>query len=730
MTNGTKDNERWQEIGQQLRVEAVRISGRAGSGHPTSSMSAADLMAVLVDKYLHYDFSAPDDPRNDHLIFSKGHASPLLYAIYQAVGAASDEELEGYRTFGSPFEGHPTPTLPWVDVATGSLGQGLPIGVGVALAAKRFDRLESRVWVLCGDSEMAEGSIWEAFEAASYWGLDNLCAIVDVNRLGQSAPTRVGWDLDTYKGRMEAFGWHVITVDGHDPAAIDAAYAEAEATAERPTAIVARTKKGRGVKAVEDQEGAHGKAVPDWEEAIDELGGDRRISVSPPPPRGEGKVHSFDTTPLELPSWELGEEVATRKAYGTALAAIGAADGKVVALDGEVSNSTYSEIFAEAHPERYVECYIAECQLVATAVGLQVRGWTPFASTFAAFLSRAYDFVRMAAVSKAQICLVGSHAGASIGEDGPSQMALEDLASLRAVHSSVILYPSCANQTAKLVAAMAGGEGIRYLRTTRAATPVIYGPDEDFAVGGAKVVRSSDDDAVCLVGAGITLHHALEAADALAGEGISARVVDAYSLKPIDAATLRSAAAAAQNKVVVVEDHWPEGGLGEAVAGVFADADTHTRVVRLAVSDMPGSGKPDDLLAAAGIDAEHIATAARRVVSTGGGPSADYEPQRVPVNMYETHGALVIVAPLPGVMADDVEVVVEDGQVFIEAEMRTPAEKGYLLHEWHYGPFRRRVDIPAGFGGDAAASFGNGQLAVRLERSDTPASGKLVVQPS
>jgi transketolase len=263
MTNGTKDNERWQEIGQQLRVEAVRISGRAGSGHPTSSMSAADLMAVLIDKYLHYDFSAPDDPRNDHLIFSKGHASPLLYAIYQAVGAASDEELEGYRTFGSPFEGHPTPALPWVDVATGSLGQGLPIGVGVALAAKRFDRLESRVWVLCGDSEMAEGSMWEAFEAASYWGLDNLCAIVDVNRLGQSTPTRLGWDLDTYKGRMEAFGWHVITVDGHDPAAIDAAYAEAEATAERPTAIVARTKKGRGVKAVEDQEGAHGKAVPD-----------------------------------------------------------------------------------------------------------------------------------------------------------------------------------------------------------------------------------------------------------------------------------------------------------------------------------------------------------------------------------------------------------------------------------------------------------------------------------
>jgi len=615
MTNGTKDHERWQEIGQQLRVEAVRISGNANSGHPTSSMSAADLMAVLVDKYLHYDFSAPDDPRNDHLIFSKGHASPLLYAIYHAVGAATNEELEGYRTLGSPFEGHPTPTLPWVDVATGSLGQGLPIGVGVALAAKRFDRLESRVWVLCGDSEMAEGSMWEAFEAASHWGLDNLCAIVDVNRLGQSGATRVGWDLGTYTARIEAFGWHVIEVDGHDPAAIDAAYAEAEGTTGRPTAIVARTTKGKGVKAVEDQEGAHGKAVPDWEEAMAELGGDRNITVTPPPPRGEGSVHQFDVSELDMPSWELGEEVATRKAYGEALAAVGAANGKVVALDGEVSNSTYSEIFREAHPDRYVECYIAECQLVATAVGLQVRGWVPFASTFAAFLSRAYDFVRMAAVSQADICLAGSHAGVSIGEDGPSQMALEDLASLRAVYSSVVLYPSCANQTAALVAAMADGEGIRYMRTTRAATAVLYGPDEEFHVGGAKVLRSSDDDAVCLVGAGITLHNALAAAETLAAEGIAARVVDAYSVKPIDATTLREAAAASQNKIVVVEDHWPEGGLGEAVAAVFADSGVHTRVVGLAPPGMPGSGKPDDLLAAAGIDADHIAAAARKLAT-------------------------------------------------------------------------------------------------------------------
>jgi transketolase len=612
------DQERWQELGQQLRVDAVRCSGQAGSGHPTSSMSAADLMAVLIDKHLRYDFDAPDNPANDHLIFSKGHASPLLYAIYKAVGAVSAEELDTYRTLGSRLEGHPTPTLPWVDVATGSLGQGLPVGVGVALAGRRLDHLDYRTWVLCGDSEMAEGSMWEAFEAAGYEGLDNLCAIIDVNRLGQSRPTRYGWDLDVYARRAEAFGWHSIEIDGHDYDAIDAAYAEAAEHTGAPTVIVARTKKGKGVKAVEDAEGAHGKAVPDWEEAIEELGGDRGITVSvqkPPSDATPAPATSGEGGELSLPTYDLGEEVATRKAYGEALAALGTARPKVVALDGEVSNSTYSEIFAEAHPERYVESYIAENQMVATAVGLQVRHYQPWASTFAAFFTRAYDFVRMAAVSQADICLVGSHAGASIGQDGPSQMGLEDLAAFRAVHGSSVLYPCDANQTAALVAAMADGEGIRYLRTTRGASPVIYPPGTDFAIGGATVLREGDDDAVCLVGAGITLHEALKAADALADEGISARVVDAYSVKPIDAATLRSAAAAAGNRVVVAEDHWPEGGLGDAVLEVFADTDTHTRVVCLAVSGMPGSGKPDDVLAAVGIDADHIAAAARKLAS-------------------------------------------------------------------------------------------------------------------
>jgi len=607
--------EQWEELGQQLRVDSVRAAAGPKSGHPTSSMSAADLMAVLASKYLHYDFSDPANPNNDHLIFSKGHASPLLYSLYKAVGVTSDEELLSFRTFGSRYEGHPTPILPWVDVATGSLGQGLPIGVGVALAGKQLDRLPYRVWVLCGDSEMAEGSMWEALEHAAHAGLDNLTAIIDVNRLGQRGETMHGWDLDSYLDRARAFGWHAIGIDGHDVAEIDAAYAEAVATTGKPTVIVARTKKGRGVKAVEDQDDAHGKPLVDRDDAIAELGGERNLSIDVPKPESSGSPRTFEVGELSLPTYELGATVATRKAYGEALAALGSARGDVVALDGEVSNSTFAEIFRDAHPERYFEMYIAEQQLVAAAVGLQVRGWTPFVSTFAAFLARAYDFVRMAAVSQADLCLVGSHVGVSIGEDGPSQMGLEDLAQYRAVFGSTVLYPCDANQTAQLVSLLADQKGISYLRTTRGNTPVIYGPDETFRVGGSKVVRSSDADQVLVVSAGITLHQALEAAETLAGEGISVRVLDCYSVKPVDASGLREAARAAGNKVITVEDHWPEGGLGDAVLDAFADADDHPRIIKLAVREMPTSGKPDQLLAAAGLDAEHIADAARKLVA-------------------------------------------------------------------------------------------------------------------
>jgi transketolase len=606
------ETELWRELGQQLRVDSIRAANVTKSGHPTSSMSAADLMAVLLAKYLHYDFDAPKDPRNDHLIFSKGHASPLLYSMFKAAGAVSDEELLTFRTFGSRFQGHPTPAIPWVDVATGSLGQGLPYGVGVALAGKKLDRLPYRVWVLCGDSEIAEGSVWEAFEHAAYSGLDNLTAIIDVNRLGQRGETMHGWDLDSYANRARAFGWNAIEIDGHDVEAIDRAYTEANETKDAPTVIVAKTLKGKGVKEVENKPGWHGKALDNPEQAIEELGGERNIVVDVPKPDFEGEPHEFETGRLELPAWELGEEVATRRAYGEALVAIGKANGKVVALDGEVSNSTYAELFAEAFPERYFEMFIAEQQLVAAAVGLQVREWVPFASTFAAFFSRAYDFIRMAAISRANIRLSGSHAGVSIGEDGPSQMALEDLAMMRAVHGSTVLYPSDANQTAKLVAEMAQLEGIVFLRTTRAATPVVYGADEDFPIGGSRVLREGDD--VAIIGAGITLHEAVKAAEQLEGEGISARVIDLYSVKPVDGETLRAAAEATGGRILTVEDHWAEGGIGDAVLEALSDGETPARVVRLAVRDLPGSGKPAELLAAAGIDAEHIVAAAHALV--------------------------------------------------------------------------------------------------------------------
>ncbi len=618
----TNDNDLWRELGQQLRVDSVRSSSTAGSGHPTSSMSAADLMAVLMAKHLRYDFAEPTNPNNDHLIFSKGHASPLLYAMYKAAGAISDEEMLTFRKLGSRIEGHPTPVLPWVDVATGSLGQGLPVAVGVALAGKRLDRLPYRVWVLCGDSEMAEGSIWEAVEHAAFAGLDNLTAIIDVNRLGQTGETMHGWDLDSYANRAKASGWHTIQIDGHDVASIDAAYREALATTGLPTMILARTEKGHGVAEVANKNGFHGKPLPHPEAAIAELGGIRNLHVDVHRPDGGGSPHRFADGALELPRYELGSKEATRRAYGDALVALGRARGDVVALDGEVGNSTYSEEFRDAFPDRYFEIYIAEQQMVAAAVGLQVRGWRPFASTFAAFLSRAYDFVRMAAVSRASLVLAGSHAGVSIGEDGPSQMALEDLASLRAVFGSTVLYPSDPNQTADLMRQLPDREGIVFLRTTREKTPVIYPPGESFPIGGSRVVRESTSDQVTLIGAGITLHEAMKAADTLGAEGIAARVVDLYSIKPIDTDTLL-AAARDTGAIVTVEDHFPEGGLGDAVLEAFAGLGSdHPRVVRLAVRHMPGSATPDEQLAAAGINAAAIARAARQLVAAPAGASA------------------------------------------------------------------------------------------------------------
>ena len=599
----------WRELGQQLRVDAIRATAVTQSGHPTSAMSAADLIAVLAEKYLRYDFDRPDDPNNDHLIFSKGHASPLLYALYKAVGAISDDELLTTRLLGSPLEGHPSPALPWVDVATGSLGFGVPVGVGIALAAKTVDPRRYRVWVLAGDSEMAEGSVWEAFEHAAHWRLENLTVIVDVNRLGQSGETMHGWDVDSYLDRARSFGWTAYAVDGHDVEAIDKAYAVATAASTRPSVIIARTVKGKGVAAVENQPGWHGKVLPDTEAAIAELGGRREIRITPGSPPTEPASRAYASLTPALPDYGLGTMKATRRAYGEAMAALGDARTDVVAMDGEVSNSTFSGLFADRHPERFLEMFVAEQQMIAVAIGMDVRGLTPFASAFAAFFSRAYDFIRMAAISRLSIPIVGSHAGVATGEDGPSQMALEDLAMFRAVHGSTVLYPSDANQTVKLVELAADNPGITYLRTTRADTAVIYSADTTFSIGGSGLLRATPEDDVTVVAAGITVHEALKASDMLAEDGISVRVLDLYSVKPIDQPALVQSVAATRGRLVTVEDHWPEGGLGDATLAALADSGLALHSVRLAVRELPGSGRPAELLHAAGIDAEAITDA-------------------------------------------------------------------------------------------------------------------------
>nr|MBA2454386.1 transketolase [Chloroflexia bacterium] len=509
--------------------------------------------------------------------------------------------------------------LPWVDVATGSLGQGLPIGVGVALAGKYLDKLDYRVWVLCGDSEVAEGSIWEAFDHASHYKLDNLVAIIDMNRLGQRGETAHGWDGELYAERARAFGWHAIVIDGHGLGEIDKAYKEALDTRDKPVAIVARTRKGEGVSFMVNELGMHGKALDGEQEqqAIGELGGESNITIDVPEPPSAKPSSSAGNGNLQLPNYDADTPVATRQAYGDALKALGAANERLVVLDGEVSNSTMAEVFAKEYPDRFFEMFIAEQQMVAAAVGMSVRNYVPFASTFGAFMSRAFDFIRMAAISQANVRLCGSHAGVSIGEDGPSQMALEDIAMMRAVHGSTVLYPSDAVQTAQLVAAMAEQPGISYIRTTREKTPILYSNGEQFKIGGSSVLRQSDNDQVTVVAAGITLHEAVKACDLLAADNINVRLIDLYSVKPVDVATLRSALQATGSKLVVVEDHWPEGGLGSAVLEALMTSDgtapTDLKMTHLAPRELPGSGKPAEMLAFAGIDAAHIADAVKKL---------------------------------------------------------------------------------------------------------------------
>ena len=538
--------------------------------------------------------------------------------MFKAAGAVSDEELLTLRQFGSRLEGHPNPHVtPFVDVATGSLGQGLPIGVGMALDGKYLDKLPFKVWVVLGDSEVAEGSIWEACDKASHYKLNNLIALLDMNRLGQRGETDLGWNSAAYAARARAFGCHAIEIDGHDLNAIDAAYQEALAQTELPTWIIAKTEKGHGVSFLANKDGWHGKALnaDQAKDALKELGGERHIIVPTLKPQDLQPATPPSAQTLKLPVYDMGTKEATRKAYGDALVAVGANRPEVVVLDGEVSNSTHADEFKKAFPDRFFEMYIAEQQLVSAAVGLGVRQKVAYASTFAAFFSRAYDQIRMASISNANVRLSGSHAGVSIGEDGPSQMALEDLAMMRAVCDSTVLYPSDPGQTAKLVNTMADLPHITYIRTTREKTPVLYGPDETFPVGGSKLVKHSDGDQVAVVAAGITLHEAVKAYDRLKADGITIRVIDAYSVKPIDSETLHRAAQDTGGKMVVVEDHWFEGGLGDAVMDAFTGVGEHApTVVKLAVHKMPGSGKPAELLHAAGIDADAIVAAVKSLL--------------------------------------------------------------------------------------------------------------------
>jgi len=602
------------KLATRVRYDILHMTTEAGSGHPTSSLSATDLLTGLFfGGTFRFDLDHPQNPCNDRIIFSKGHASPLFYALYAAAGVLSQEELLMYRRMGSPLEGHPTPRFAYAEAATGSLGQGLGIGVGIAMNGRFVDKLPYNTYVLMGDSEVAEGSVWEAAELASHYQLDNLVGILDVNRLGQRGETMVGWDLETYEARFAAFGWHTIILeDGHDMDAVQAAYGEIDNACGRPTVIIARTIKGKGVSFLENKDGWHGKTLnrEEFDRAVLELGPiDLNLHGTIEKPV---QAVPAGWAPMAVDQPASAKALSPREAYGRALVDIAPTHPGMVVLDAEVSNSTFAAAFRGAYPERFFEMYIAEQNMVSAALGFSTRGKIPFVSTFAAFFSRAFDQVRMAqyAMDRANIKFVGSHVGVSIGPDGPSQMGLEDMALFRTLVDSVVLYPADDTATAALVRQMADHRGICFMRTTRQDLPRLYETGEEFSIGGSKTLRHSDDDRVTLVGAGITLHEALKAADTLAAEGIHARVIDVYSVKPLDMATLHKAAAETA-AVITIEDHYAEGGIGEAVAAALSDL--ATPVFSLAVSKLPMSGKPEELLAYEGIDAAAIVRRVREL---------------------------------------------------------------------------------------------------------------------
>jgi transketolase len=605
------------EKAKRLSIYSMMATTAAGSGHPTSCMSAAELMAGVFFHAMKFDRKNANSNENDRFVLSKGHAAPLLYAALAEAGVFPVSRLMTLRQFTSELEGHPTPRIHGVDAATGSLGQGLSVGGGLAIGA-RMDKSPTRVYVLTGDGELAEGQVWEAAAFAAHYDLDNLTVIADINRLGQSEATMYQHDMERYRLKFESEGFETQVIDGHDVAAVLAALDHAKAVKGRPQAIVARTIKGHGFSLVADKLNWHGKPFSKEQlaAAIAERGGGPTV---PPDP---GK--SFERTSLPKPpefaapappNYAKDAKVATREAYGFALRRLGAANPHVVAISGDVKNSTFSQAFGDAYPDHFWQGYIAEQNMVSVAVGLQARGKTPFADTFACFLSRAYDNVRMAAISRANINLCGSHCGVSIGEDGPSQMALEDIAMFRAVHGSAVLYPSDAVSAERLTEAMARRAGVNYLRTSRPKMPILYSNDEEFPIPGFKVLRKSADDKATVVGAGVTLHEALKAADQLKAAGITVRVIDLYCVKPLDGAALSAEVGATDGRLVTVEDHWPEGGLGEAVLHALAAAGAAPAKFKLlAVNALPHSGKPDELVDAFGISARHVVEAVKGIL--------------------------------------------------------------------------------------------------------------------
>jgi len=603
-------------VATRLRIDSVRATSEAGSGHPTSCASAAEIVATLFFSEMRYDPRNPRNPDNDRFALSKGHAAPVLYAAWAEVGLLTRDDLLTLRRLDSDLEGHPTPRLSFVDVATGSLGQGVCAAVGSALNA-RLITSDYRTYVLLGDGESAEGSVWEAAEAAANDRLDSLCGITDVNGLGQSGPSIWNHDMEAYAARWRAFGWHSIIVDGHDVTALLDAYEEARRTKGQPTMILARTIKGKGISLAEGKSGWHGKAFKKGQE-LDSVLASLESQILPEdepaqPPDGprtrrdtSRRARQSNKATVGTPAYKIGDSVATREAYGTALAKLGDGDDRIVALDGDVKNSTFSEKFQEKHSDRFFQNFIAEQVMVGSAMGLAARGAIPFPSTFAAFLTRAYDFIRMACISNLNIKLAGSHAGVSIGEDGPSQMALEDLAMMRAQPNMTVLYPCDAMSTERLLELMAYHPGPAYMRTSRPKTPVIYGPDEAFAIGGLKVLRESANDVATVIGGGITVFEALKAYDELQKNGRSIRVIDLYSVQPIDARSLLRCARETR-RIITVEDHYAAGGIGEAVAACVAGSGV--AVERLCVKEIPRSGTPEQLIDHYGISSRHIVSA-------------------------------------------------------------------------------------------------------------------------